>query len=160
MVILYFFTIDNLIINFNPTLTSAWVADSYQRNLLFKDRQKQIIMGILSTIQSAANVRSSKTYVTSQVFKEDDIKTLRDEMKNSKNGKYSRTIGCFVEEKACTLEKAKSYSFKASINKMKGTKTFTLFCNPDEVKKVLKEHETAVEVESINAAIQKAAMDV
>lgn len=117
-------------------------------------------MGILATIQSQANVASSKTYVTSQVFEEEDIKQLRDEMRASKNGKYSRSLGAFVEEKMCSLEKAKCFSVKASVNKMKGTKTFTVFPNADELKKVLKEHETAVEVSSINEALQKAAMDI
>lgn len=117
-------------------------------------------MGILATIQSQANVASSKTYVTSQVFEEEDIQQLRNEMKASKNGKYARSLGAFIEEKNCTLEKAKSISVKASINKMKGTKTFTVFTNAEELKKVLKEHDTAVEVATINEALQKAAMDV
>lgn len=117
-------------------------------------------MGILATIQSQANVASSKTYVTGQLFEEEDITALRNEMRASKGGKYSRSLGAFIEERACTLEKAKSYSIKASVNKMRGSKTFTVFTNPDEVKKVLKDHESAVEVASINEALQKAAMDV
>lgn len=117
-------------------------------------------MGILTTIVSQANVASSKSYVTSQVFEEEDIQQLRNEMKASKGGKYSRSLGAFIEEKSCTLEKAKSITVKASVNKMKGTKTFTVFPNADELKKILKEHETAVEVATINEALQKAAMDV
>jgi phage tail sheath gpL-like len=101
-------------------------------------------MATLATIQSAANVASSRTFVTKDLFDEESLKTLRNELKASKNGKYSRTLGCFVEEKACTLEKAKSYSVKTSINKMKGTKTSTLFCNADDVDTILKAHPTAV----------------
>lgn len=117
-------------------------------------------MGILTTIQSQANVASSRTYVTAQLFEEEDIKQLREEMRASKGGKYTRSLGAFIEEKNCSLEKAKSLSVKASVNKMKGTKTFTVFPNADEIKKVLKEHDNAVEVATINEALQKAAMDV
>lgn len=129
-------------------------------------------MATLATIQSAANVASSRTFVTKDLFDEESLKNLRNELKASKNGKYSRTLGCFVEEKACTLEKAKSYSVKTSINKMKGTKTSTLFCNPQTVEDVLKEHPTAVTTKpdpadpnktvglTLQDCISKAAMDV
>lgn len=101
-------------------------------------------MATLSAIQSTANVGSSKTYVTEDLFDEESLKSLRNELKASKNGKYSRSLGAFVEEKMCSLEKAKSYSIKCSINKMKGTKTSTLFCNAQSAKDILKEHPTAI----------------
>lgn len=129
-------------------------------------------MATLSAIQSAANVASSRTFVTKDLLDEESLKTLRNELKASKNGKYSRTLGCFVEEKACSLEKAKSYSVKTSVNKMKGTKTSTLFCNAQTVEEVLKEHPTAVTTKpdpadpnktiglTLQDCISKAAMDV
>lgn len=101
-------------------------------------------MATLNAIQSTANVGSSKTYVTEDLFDEESLKSLRNELKASKNGKYSRSLGAFVEEKMCSLEKAKSYSIKCSVNKMRNSKTTTLFCNAQSAKDILKEHPTAV----------------
>lgn len=100
-------------------------------------------MGLLASIQSVANVQSSKTYVTNQLFTEEDIAQLRLQM-SVKNNKWARSLGAFVEEKSCSLEKAKSYAIKCSINKVRGSKTVTLFCNAGSIEDVLKEHPTAV----------------
>lgn len=117
-------------------------------------------MGILASIQSQSNVASSKTYITNQLLDESDITQVKQEMSASKNGKYSRSLGAFVEEKMCSLEKAKSYSIKASINKMKGSKTFTIFCNVDSTEEVLKQHSNAIATQTINEALIKAAQDI
>lgn len=117
-------------------------------------------MAILAAIQSTANVGSSRTFVTEDLFDEESLKSLRNELKASKNGKYSRSLGAFVEEKMCSLEKAKSYSIKCSVNKMKGSKTTTLFCNAQTAEEVLKEHPTAVVLETLQDCLNKAVQDV
>lgn len=117
-------------------------------------------MATLAAIQSTANVGSSRTFVTNDILDEESLKALRNELKASKSGKYSRSLGAFVEEKACSLEKAKSYSVKCSINKMRGSKTTTLFCNVQNAEDVLKEHPTAVVLESLQDCLNKAVQDI
>lgn len=117
-------------------------------------------MAILSSIQSTANVCTSRTFVTNDLLDEESLKTLRNELKVSKSGKYSRSLGAFIEEKNCTLEKAQSYSIKTSVNKMRGSKTTTLFCNSETAEGVLKAHPTAVILETLQEALNKAAQDV
>lgn len=117
-------------------------------------------MGILATIQSYANVNSSRTYVTNQLLLEEDIAQVRNEMSLSKGGKYSRSLGAFIEEKNCSLEKAKSLAIKCSLNKLKGTKTFTIFANTQTAEDILKEHPNAVIAPTVNECLQKANNDI
>lgn len=117
-------------------------------------------MAKLSNIQSVANVKSSFTYLTDDVFDEEDIQSVKAEIKASKSKKWCRTIGAIINESACTLEKAKSYSVKGSANIAANSIVITIFCNAEDSATHKKAHESAICVDSLNEALAKAKNDV
>lgn len=117
-------------------------------------------MAKLNSIQSVANVKNSFTYLTDDIFGEEDIVAIKAEIKASKSKKWCRTIGAIVNETNCTLEKAKSYSVKASANVQARSVIITIFCNAEDSDAHHKEHESAICVDSLNEALAKAKADV
>lgn len=117
-------------------------------------------MAKLGNIQSVSNVKNSFTYLTNDVFGEEDIQAIKSEMKASKSKKWCRTIGAIVNETNCTLEKAKSYSVKASANVQARSVIITIFCNAEDSDTHKEAHESAICVDTLQDALNSAKADV
>lgn len=117
-------------------------------------------MAKLSQIQSVANVKSSFTYVTSDLLDEESIVNARAEMKSSQSKRWCRSLGAVINEASCSLEKAKSYSIKASANIQAKSVVVTIFCNPIDAKEQIEAHPTAKPTETLQDALISAKADV